>query len=434
MLLIFIPEPTPRHHFTFSHIFNDLGIEFSITGNSEEFRNSKNLKFSYSAATLGNELHFHASGLLDEKKIKDFIPDTSEFQSEIILFPHNDKASALPYDVFSAVFYMLSRYEEYLSYTPDEHGRFEASQSLAYKKGFLQIPVVEIWIKQLKEVIKSVSPELKTTEKKFSFIPTYDIDQAFAYRHKGWKRAAGGFIKDSLTFRCSNFFKRLSALIHLQPDPFDTYDYLFELQKRYNLCPVFFFHPGTNGTFDKNCLPENRHVGNLIKNLTDHADFGIHPSYLSAEKPQLLTEEISRLERVSGKKITKARQHFIRVRLPDTYRNYITNGITDDYSMGFATEAGFRAGTSEPFYFFDLQKNEQTKLLVHPFVIMDGVFIQYHPASHARVIEQLKPLIAQVKSVNGTFISLFHNHAFCDTPEIKHWRDIYEEMIGLLIN
>jgi len=432
MLLIFLPKTTPRHHYVFSHIFTFLGIEYRITNDAKEFSASDNLKFSYADAPLNNELHFHAAGLLGETEIKNFVPETGTYQSVITLFPHQQKASALPYDIFSAVFYLLSRYEEYLPFTPDAYGRFEAAQSIAYQHDFLQSPVADIWITQLADILKSAFTGLKITEKKFSFVPTYDIDNAYAYKHKGFFRSLGGLMKDSVSFKLKRYFERIGVLLHVKPDPFDTYEYQFQLQEKYKLKPIYFFHPGTYGSYDKNCAPENKNIRKLIQTIAGYAELGLHPSYLSTENPGLLASEIDKLEKASGKKITKARQHFIRIRFPETYRNYILHGITDDYSMGYATEAGFRAGTSEPFYFFDLQKNEETKLKIHPFVLMDGVYIQYHPAPAEEIAKKIMPLIAQVKALNGTFISLFHNNAFCDTPEMKHWRRIYEDMLKLL--
>jgi len=430
MLLIFVPIITKRIEYVFSHIFKEIsGIDYSLTTEKTVFSHSSQPKFSYSKTPLDNELFFHAEGLLEQAEVNPFVPETGHFQNIITLFPNSNEASALPYDIFSAVFFMLSRYEEYLPFTPDKHDRFEAAQSLAFQFGFLQEPVVDLWIKQLAGILKSAFPDLKFREKKFIFTPTYDIDIAYAYRCKGFLRSSGGFLKDAFTGNFSNFFTRLKVILNITTDPSDTYDYQFGLQKKYELHPVYFFHPGTYGKFDKNCSPENKNIRKLLQSISNHADLGIHPSYLSSGKTEMLAAEIGRLEKASGRKITKARQHFIRISLPETYQNYIKNNITDDYSMGFATETGFRAGTSEPFYFFDLQKNEETKLLIHPFALMDGVYIQYHPATAEEIPEKIRPLIAQVKALNGTFISLFHNNTFCDTPEMRHWRDIYEEII-----
>jgi hypothetical protein len=44
-------------------------------------------------------------------------------------------------------------------------------------------------------------------------------------------------------------------------------------------------------------------------------------------------------------------------------------------------------------------------------------------------MQHIKPLIDQVKRVDGTFISLWHNDSLNDQKLWKGWRRIYEEMI-----
>jgi len=434
MLLIYIPQTTPRHQYVFNHIMGYLGIDFSITNNRDLFTTSENSKFSYADAPLHDELHFYADGLLGEDTVSTFTPQTGAYKEIITLFPHQISGSALPFDVFSAVFYMLSRYEEYLPFTSDEHGRFEAINSLAHKHNFLHLPLVDLWIKQLAEVLQLRFPSLQFKKHSYTFIPTYDIDIAYSYKHKGFKRNLGGYFRDGLHFNIAACFRRVHVLLNIAHDPFDSYDYQFGLQEKYQLNPIYFFHPGTYGPFDKNISPENKHIRHLLDRIAERSPIGIHPSYISVEKPELLATEIKRLEQACGKKITSARQHFIKIRFPETYRNYLANGITDDYSMGFATDIGFRAGTSQPFLFFDLQKNRVENLTIHPFVFMEGVFKQHKQLPADDILRQIAPIIEQIKQLDGTFISLWHNESLGTSKTWKGWRSMYENMIELAQN
>ena len=63
---------------------------------------------------------------------------------ELPVFFTVDKGSELTFDPFALVFYLVSRYEEYLPFQPDEHGRFPATASLAYRERFLDIPLVDL--------------------------------------------------------------------------------------------------------------------------------------------------------------------------------------------------------------------------------------------------------------------------------------------------
>jgi len=90
-----------------------------------------------------------------------------------------------------------------------------------------------------------------------------------------------------------------------------------------------------------------------------------------------LRKEISRLRKVLKRDISKARQHFLMLHFPATYRRLIDHDITDDYTMGFSGEVGFRASICTPFYFYDIEQETVTKLLIHPFAVMDATLKYY---------------------------------------------------------
>ncbi len=429
MLIIFVSEITPRLEYVFSHIFNYLGIAYSITNNEDAFYQSKLCKFSYGNHPLKDELFISSSGFLNQNNLEFIFPTIGQHQGLTTLFQNSDSKSCLPYDIFSAVFYMLSRYEEYLPFTPDEHGRFEAANSFAFQNDYLYTPVVDLWMIQWKDVLLNKFPQLQTKSHTYQFIPSYDIDIAWSFKHKGILRNLGGFIRDGFRLKIRKYFLRLLVLLNIKKDPYDSYDYQFELQQKYNLKPIYFFHPGTYGEFDKNIPTTNKHIIKLIKNLSANAGLGIHPSYKSATYPEILKKEMIQLENASGIKITSARQHFIKIKFPDTYRNYISQGITDDYSMGYASDYGFRAGTSNPFLFFDVLENKTTDLLIHPFVFMEGVFKFYKNIPQKDIIDTIKPVIEQIKQTQGTFICLWHNESLGTSKNWQGWRAVYEALI-----
>ena len=112
--------------------------------------------------------------------------------------------SVLPFDIFAASFFLLSRYEEYLPHVRDVHERFTAAQSIAMKHGFLEKPVVDVWAFQLLTKLKEKFPDYAYETRSYSHITTIDVDNAYAYKYKSLMRTFGGFIKDffRLNFRC----------------------------------------------------------------------------------------------------------------------------------------------------------------------------------------------------------------------------------------
>ena len=137
---------------------------------------------------------------------------------------------------------------------------------------------------------------------------------------------------------------------------------------------------------------------------------------------------------MSDKKITKSRQHFLKLDLPKTYKDLISVGVTDDYTMGFASRLGFRAGICTPYPFFDLIANIETSLMIHPFQVMDGTLNQYLKLSPSTAFSRVIDLYEEVKEVKGTFITLFHNDALSNMRHWKGWEDVFKEVVSKVKN
>jgi len=212
-------------------------------------------------------------------------------------------------------------------------------------------------------------------------------------------------------------------------DPFDTFDYQFEIIKKYNLKQIYFILFADYGTNDKNTPTHSRIFRELVRWIADHADVGIHPSFTSNSVSGKLKKEINRLSKVLHREVTKSRQHFLILHLPSTYRNLINNGITDDYSMGYASQIGFRASICTSFLFYDLEMESTTTLRLHPFAAMEGTLRDYNQLDADAAIERYHEIIDEVKSVGGTYISIWHNESLSDKKRWKGWRAVYENMV-----
>jgi hypothetical protein len=189
---------------------------------------------------------------------------------------------------------------------------------------------------------------------------------------------------------------------------------------------ICFILLGDWGKFDKNIHWENDNFGQLIKMLDKRCELGIHPSYASHLQFDKIKNEIERLEKIIGHEIPQSRQHFLRLRFPETYYLLIKAGVTKDYSMGFADEVGFKAGTSFPFYFFDLNANIQTSLMIQPFMYMDSALKDYLKYSPEKAQETVQLLIKEVKEVGGEFCFIWHNSSIHDKGEWNGWKEILD--------
>ena len=432
MLLIYSYKSGPRLQYVLDFIFSDvLNIPFEHTTDLERYTNYEGGKLNYSLQRVTeNEFFLCSAPFIFENNLSTYKIDIIDFEGFKALFPVNQNAD-LPYDIFSAVFYMLSRFEEYQPFIKDVHDRFEPTDSLAYKNGFLNKPVVNLWIISFIEKInKKLSVNLPAKAGKYRFVNTFDIDLAYSYRNKGMYRNMFGYLRSLKHANSSEIIERSRVLSGLSKDPFDTYDFILDYQQKFNLNTIFFVHVGDYARYDKNIPYKNNKFRDLIRHLSDYAYIGIHPSYESSSKVEKLSIEIERLSEIIKKDITKSRQHFLRLTFPKTYRQLIENKIKEDFSLGFASEVGFRAGTCTPFKFFNLDTNQATSLTIRPFSIMEGTLKDYQNKTPQEALKCINKQIAEIKNVNGEFISLWHNESLSNTGRWIGWKEIYAQMIN----
>jgi hypothetical protein len=293
--------------------------------------------------------------------------------------------------------------------------------------------MVNIWAYQIGKILTYTFPGFKIAGHKYQFIPTIDIDAAWSYRQKGLFRTFGGYANSMVNLDFEAMLERSRVLFGKQPDPFDTYEFMHNIHRKYKLNAIYFILFAEYGFNDKNIPVKSRKFQTLIKSLADFNKVGIHPSYNSNDYPKKLRQEVENLSQVLNRPITKSRQHFLKVLIPTTFRNLINLDITDDYSMGFAAKPGFRAGICCTYKFYDLDLDTETKLNLHPFTFMEGTLRDYMGVTPEKAIEIIELLVEEVKAVNGTFISLWHNESLSELKRWKGWRNVYEEMIKLAL-
>ncbi|MEP6514320.1 MAG: polysaccharide deacetylase family protein [Parafilimonas sp.] len=343
----------------------------------------------------------------------------------------------ISFDIFAASFYLITRYEEYLPHILDKYGRYVHTNSLAFREDFLQLPLINLWLAEFSTLLQHKPPAFNLQSSTFnlqlstfSFLSTYDIDIAYAYKHHSLIQTAGGYLKDLITGKWNQLAHPSNVFLGSKKDPFDIYEWLHELNDKYNLKPVYFFLVAeTRKGYDKNLSPHTEGIKNLIRQHAAKYAIGIHPSWQSNTDEKILQHEIELLDEITNSKIENSRQHYIKLKFPETYRALIKQGIKNDYSMGYGSINGFRASYCLPYQWFDLKKNEQTGLMIHPFCYMDAnsFFEQHYSAQQAA--EELQHYYDIVKKVNGKLITIFHNHFLTEQSQWLPWRRMYEDFL-----
>ena len=423
---IYCVDPGPRHDYIFSLIFERLlGADFIYADSTA----SAHLNYSAETST---QLSCIPHGLLKESTLRESIKEEVSFApwGETHCFFKTGEGR-LPFDIFSAAFYLVSRYEEWLAYKPDGHNRFPAEESVLTQNNLLDEPLVNQWAIELKRVLCEQDPNLVFEDSEFSYLSTIDIDQAWKYKNKGIVRNSLGAFRDLISGKWGDLKERFMVLSSRIQDPFQTFEWQITKHKELDIPCLYFILLGDRGEYDKNISHTNDEFIKLIQNLAkqENTSIGIHPSYDSNENAHSVNEEISRLTKITGSRPTHSRQHFLMHTMPTTYRNLIKNNIQIDYTMGYSTHLGFRAGIASSFLWFDLEKNEQTDLLLVPFCAMDITPLHYMKQTEQEAIVTLCKLVDKVKHVNGCYLSLWHNDSLSKDGRWRGWRRVYEEVI-----
>ncbi|MDG1045361.1 MAG: polysaccharide deacetylase family protein [Bacteroidia bacterium] len=427
-VLIYCPLPTERHHYVFNLIFKDiLGIDYNYSNDLS----SSHINYSNQNSS---QINITPHGLLEESTIRSSILNEVNFErwkDTSIFFKTN--TDNIPFDIFSATFFLVTRYEEYLNFKPDNHNRFPATESVLYKNGLLETPIVNQWVKLLKSELQAFY-NLSFPIQKFRFRSTIDIDQAWKFKNKGFVRNALGMFRDLVNLNIPELVERYQVLSGKQSDPYYNFEWQNSIHDRYNVDVTYFILLGNYGKFDKNISINNGHFIRLIKYLFSNPrnKIGIHPSYASNDDKSVLKNEYASLCEIVNNDLEISRQHFLIHSMPNTYQNLISLGINEDHTMGYSTHMGFRAGIASSFFWFDLENNKPTNLKLVPFCVMDITPMFYRKESPDQAIVSINKIIESVSDVGGLFVSLWHNDSLSETDRWVGWRKVYANTIKKL--
>ncbi|UJH69295.1 polysaccharide deacetylase family protein [Muricauda sp. SCSIO 65647] len=426
MLLIYTHKITPRFRFTMGHIFEQiLGIEIGFTTTVEDFIKHKGAKMTYTKQPLQNEFFVRSNDLLFEKGINDFSIQMGDWEGLPSFFEAGEK-SVIPYDIFSASFFLLSRYEEYLPHVKDELGRYPAKESLAYQNGFLELPVVDLWALKLFRILEQRFPEIKRKAKAYRYTSIINVTTSHSFALRGMARSLGALMFDLGNFRLRRVVQRLLVHLGVRKDPFDNFSTLIELHKKFQGKTMFFFQFADYSTHDKNISPNNNKFRHLIKAIADYSVVALSTSFHAGNKIELLRKEKKRMAQLINRPIKYSRLRYNKVNIPTTYRNLMEAEFTDDFSMGYTHEVGFRAGTCTPFYFYDINLEEQQPLKVHPFAVHDYALTKH--ANTGEILEQIDAIYRHVKQVKGQFVTVFSNELLGSKQKIS-WLELYQNFL-----
>lgn len=420
---IFTTSNVPRLNYIADLILNDiLGLSWCLITDKRKL--GKSVVINYSEESIPGSFKIIPAGLLFETGIRQQEIFVSKWK-ELPVFFQAPEDCDLPFDIFSATFYLVTRYEEYSEFSADRYGRFCASGSLAYRNGFLNIPVVDLWVREFAKVLVRKYQTLSFKRNEFRSLLTVDVDEPFAFRGKNLFRNLKGIFSDIRTGH-GKMNRRIECITGREKDPYQNFDYLSEKIKVHNIESMFFFPVGDASPYEKNPSWKNNEYRVLISGIASDFKAGLHPSVRASLELPKIRSESKRLSSILNRKVYSSRFHYLKIVMPQSYRNILSAGITEDYSMGFHDEPGFRAGIARPFMFYDITGDKPTNLRIFPFQVMDITLKEYKKLIPGEAKKVIGELISATRNAGGIFISIWHNTTLLNTAENCEWREVFD--------
>tara|TARA_Y100000768_G_scaffold384991_1_gene370104 strand:- start:106 stop:1416 length:1311 start_codon:yes stop_codon:yes gene_type:complete len=410
MILIYCEKSSPRIEYTFNHIFKlILNKKFSITCSKSEFIDYRGYKFSYANNPISEELFFQSIGLLEERGLENYKLKIFKWEDVKCFFKVGEK-SAIPFDIFSAIFYLLSRYEEYMPHTGNKLGQFNHLQSIAYKEEFLEIPLVDIWIQKFKSILEN-KINLKCKMVSNNQIKSIIISSINPYKYinkypfESFMIWFKNLIKINLWEAIEHFF----VLFRIKVDPWEMDDYVKKILLASNKEILFFFSFSSESFFKNETPKTNENFRKYIKEVSDNFEIGLLPSNNALKNLKTFELESLNISNLVHFKIVKVFHQDGLKKISQDYKNSLSLDNANDFSMGYIDAYGYRASTCSSFFFYDLSNETKTNLLVTPFV---AHFKLIGKTSLGKAIGKIQKFKEIAKKHYGSFSIILNNEIF----------------------
>jgi len=389
----------------------------------------KNLEY-LKISSIPKEISYMEHNLCAEKDIPVL------FGKPIIQKEKNSTTSHI--DIFATLFFMLTRWEEYVNTTRDNHNRFPHTESLAYQHDFLHRPIVNEYIELLWNILKELGYSSKRKEEAFSILLTHDVDEIL--RYPNIKRVlvamAGDIIlRKSLPLALKTLIHYPLILMGKKRDPYDSFDEIMDMSDSFNIQSHFFFMSGGTTPYDNRYNIREPRVKTIIEKIKarGHA-IGIHPSYSAYNDPIQFKLEKEVLEEINQEAIVTGREHYLRFEVPHTWQLWEDNHFEWCSNLAYAQSAGFRTGCCSPYSPFNILSQKQLTVKERPLIMMEVTFVQEAPE-----IEDFDKMVDYylniVKKYNGEFVLLWHNASLHDhaikpyTPSYRRTLQQYKSLV-----
>jgi hypothetical protein len=328
-------------------------------------------------------------------------------------------------DIVTATLWHLTRIEEVEPVDRDEHGRFPAKASVAYRSGCLERPLVDEFGLALQQALRHLLPGWEPQPARLRVKLSHDMDligfprrlrATLAHLYPRWMPAA--FAQDLFSAAGIGMPARLSSVLRVA-----------EISSERELGSAFYWTAaGVATPNDAGYDIFQPQIRAVVERLAERGcEIGLHPAYESFDSQPALDHEVTRLRRLVGTQPIGGRQHYLRWH-PRSWRYWERAGLSYDSTLGFADAIGFRAGTAVPYHPWLLDEDRESTLLEIPLVVMDRTPVTYMRLDRDEIEERIAALIRRCSSTGGVFTLLWHNHNVVEEP----YASLYPRILDML--
>ncbi len=377
MIKIYTEAEHPRYEYVFGFIFGSIRRDWVFTDQIQD------ADVAYCASSPAHSTIWlpQCVDMAElETKASQLYTDVSQ-----VLSGQRDSATV---DPIAFAFHALSRMEEYTDQGRDDHDRYKYTESLLYKNDLLHRPAID-------ELLTLYLGELYNLSSSICY--TLDVDTAYQYLGKGRIKNWGLNTKDLLSIRFKKLKARWKVRTGRQIDPYQKNIQDFIEQEPHARKEIFWL-VSRDSSYDRQVSLLYRRHPKLIIETNNKQPVSLHASYESYTNQALIEQQRKTLEKIIEKPVTKNRFHYLRLKLPESYRSLQLAGIKEDWTMGYPDYNGFRAATCRPFYWYDLERESQSALKVVPFEYIDLVTdskVLEHPGPKTKVYHNFESIKLQ---------------------------------------
>tara|TARA_R110001583_G_scaffold58103_1_gene173439 strand:+ start:12394 stop:13689 length:1296 start_codon:yes stop_codon:yes gene_type:complete len=316
-------------------------------------------------------------------------------------------------DIFASSFFMLTRWEEYVNTTRDEHDRFPALESLAFKNDFLHRPLVNEYVEMLWNMLLHLGFKEKRIEKKYELVLSHDIDFLF----RGKVRWCYDILRDFKTkFNIKHTLCNIADFFSGN-DPYDTFDYLMTVSENAPVKSHFYFMADNQSNYGTKFYLNNKPFLSIVNDIKKRGHvIGFHPGYKTYQNPEIWCAEKLLLENKLGFPVDEGRQHFLMMNIPKTLKIWDDANMKVDSSLGYADKNGFRCGTGDEFSLFDFRRREMLRLKERPLVVMDVTLFSLGEVGE--MTTEVLNLMGVCRKYKMKFTVLFHNSSMREEHKV----------------